>query len=96
MITIEQTAMLVDLHKRKDTLNRAISDINMMKVTNDKSCRDIIVHTHDGNNGRNISLANLLTIEEIFELRDQIVCKLIDKLEDINEELNSLILSKTI
>lgn len=96
MITIEQTAMLVDLHKRKDTLNRAISDINRMKITNDKSYRDIIVHTHDGNNGRNISLANLLTIEEIFELRDQIVCKLIDKLEDINEELNSLILSKTI
>jgi len=96
MITIEQTEMLVNLHKRKDTFNRAISDINRMKVTNQESYRDIIVHTHNGNNGRNISLANLLTIEELFEFRDQIVCKLNDKLEDINEELNSLILSKTI
>ena len=41
-------------------------------------------------------LTDNMTIEELFEFRDQIVCKLNDKLEDINEELNSLILSKTI
>ena len=96
MITREQTAMLIELHKRKEALEEAISDTNKMKATFDESYRNIRIETHSGNRPVTIQLRNFLTIEEVLELRDQIVCKLNDKLEDINDELKSLILSKEV
>lgn len=96
MITREQTAMLIELHKKKEVLELAISDANKMKATNNQSYRDIVVETHDGASGRTIHLVTLLPPEEILELRDQIVMKLNDKLEDVTDELKSLIISKLI
>jgi len=67
-----------------------------MKVDIHRSYRQMDVVTYSGNGGVTIKIHEFLTGEEIIELRDQIVCKLSDKLEDITDELESLILSKEV
>jgi len=94
MINKEQALQIVNLHEQREDLETAINNCNHMYASNAESYRTITVHTHNGNTGQNVTIGRLLPIDMILGLRDQIVCKLNDRLEDVNAELKSLILSK--
>jgi len=94
MINKEQALQIVNSHEQREDLETAINNCSHMHAGNAESYRNITVHTHNGSTLQNVTIGRLLPINIILELRDQIVCKLNDRLEDVNAELKSLILSK--